>query len=93
MEEQTFEKSFQRLEKILEDMNSQTISLEDSLTLFEEADRLIVTCSKRLTDAEQKVEKLLKTRAKELALNEDNKPRVEPFMSRHGNETDEESPF
>lgn len=93
MEEQTFETSFDRLEKILEEMNSKTISLEDSLKLFEEADQLIVKCSKRLTNAEQKIEQLLKNRAKELNLTEDQKPKTEPFMPRQGAETGWEEPF
>jgi len=93
MEEQTFETSFDRLEEILEEMNSQTISLEDSLKLFEEADQLIVKCSKRLTNAEQKIEQLLKNRAKELNLTEDQKPKTEPFIPRHGVESGEGSPY
>jgi exodeoxyribonuclease VII small subunit len=77
--ELTFESAFARLEEILEKMNSGTISLDESLKLYEEADRLILTCSKRLTDAERKIEILIKNRNGELALGADQKPLVQDF--------------
>ncbi|HEV8051962.1 MAG TPA: exodeoxyribonuclease VII small subunit [Parachlamydiaceae bacterium] len=77
--ELTFESAFARLEEILERMNSGTISLDESLKLYEEADRLILTCSKRLTDAERKIEILVKNRNGELALGADQKPLVQDF--------------
>ena len=52
----TFEAAFLRLEEILDKMNSNEISLGESLTLYEEADRLIAMCSKKLNEAERKVE-------------------------------------
>ena len=58
----TFEQSYERLEQILEKMNSGALSLEDSLKLYEEADKLISHCHKKLTDAEQKIEMLIKNR-------------------------------
>lgn len=70
----TFEASFSRLEVILEQMNSGNVSLDESLKLYEEADKLIVTCSKRLNEAERKIEVLMKNRNGELALGSDNKP-------------------
>ena len=69
-----FEKAFTRLEEILERMNSGTISLDESLKLYEEADTLIATCSKRLTDAERKIEILIKNRNGDLTLGADQKP-------------------
>ena len=77
--EQTFESSFARLEEILERMNSGTISLDESLKLYEEADALIVMCSKRLTDAERKIEILIKNRGGDLMLGADQKPIVQDF--------------
>ena len=77
--EQTFENAFARLEEILEQMNSGTISLDASLKLYEEADSLIIMCSKRLTDAERKIEMLIKNRSGELALGADQKPLVQDF--------------
>lgn len=58
----TFEKSFARLEEILEKLNSSTVSLDESLKLYEEADKLISVCTVRLNAAEQKIEALIKNR-------------------------------
>ena len=43
----SFENSFARLETLLELMNTGTVSLDDSLKLYEEADTLINSCNKR----------------------------------------------
>lgn len=77
--EPTFESAFIRLEEILERMNSGTISLDESLKLYEEADSLIQICNKRLTDAERKIEILIKNRNGELALGADQKPLAQDF--------------
>lgn len=69
----SFEQAFERLEKILEIMNGGKTSLEDSLKLFEEAEKLMRLCSSRLTGAEQKIEQLIKGRNGEAVL--------EPFKS------------
>ena len=58
----SFEAAFARLEEILERLNAGTITLDDSLKLYEEADQLIAICSKRLNDAERKIEILVKNR-------------------------------
>jgi exodeoxyribonuclease VII small subunit len=78
-QETTFEAAFARLEEILERMNSGTISLDDSLKLYEEADGLINICSKRLVDAERKIEILIKNRNGELNLGSDQKPLTQDF--------------
>ena len=75
----SFEQAFSRLEQILEKINSKAISLEESLKLFEEADRLIASCTTRLVDAEQKVEILIKNRTGALALGENERPQTQPF--------------
>lgn len=75
----TFEIAFTRLEEILEKMNSGTISLDESLKLYEEADALITVCNKRLIDAERKIEILIKNRNGELTLNNDQKPVTQEF--------------
>lgn len=77
--EQTFESAFARLEEILEKMNSGTVNLDESLNLYEEADKLIVMCSKRLNEAERKIEILIKNRTGELAIGPDQKPLVQDF--------------
>lgn len=76
-----FEKAFARLEEILEKMNSGETSLDDSLQLFEEADQLIQICSKRLNDAERRVEVLIKSRSGELVMDADGKPTTSEFSS------------
>lgn len=75
----SFEKAFARLEEILEKMNSGTASLDESLKLYEEADHLITTCSKRLNDAERKIEILIKNRNGELTLSAEGKPLIQDF--------------
>ena len=70
----SFEKAFQRLESILESLNSGNVNLEDALKLYEEADKLIIQCSKKLQDAERKIEVLMKNRAGELQVGDNQKP-------------------
>ncbi|NGX42417.1 MAG: Exodeoxyribonuclease 7 small subunit [Chlamydiae bacterium] len=77
--ELSFEKAFSRLEEILEKMNSGSISLDESLKLYEEADKLISSCSKRLNEAERKIEMLIKNRSGEVQLGKDQKPQTENF--------------
>lgn len=78
-EEFVFEKAFHRLEEILELMNSGKVSLDDSLKLYEEADKLITNCSKKLQDAEKKIEMLIKARNGELQMGSDGKPLTSDF--------------
>ncbi len=59
-----FEKAFSRLEEILEKMNSGNVPLDDSLKLYEEADTLIKSCTKQLSDAEEKIETLMQDESK-----------------------------
>lgn len=75
----SYEKSFERLEKILELMNSGKTPLEESLKLFEEAEHLMRSCTQSLNTAEKTIEKLMKERDGELALNENKTPKTEPF--------------
>jgi exodeoxyribonuclease VII small subunit len=75
----SFEEAYSRLEAILEKMNSGRLALEESLKLYEEADRLIAKCSKKLTSAEQKIETLIKQRSGELALDSQGLPEKQGF--------------
>lgn len=77
----SFESAFARLETILERMNSNTVSLDESLKLFEEADRLIAACNKKLNEAESKVEMLIKNRNGDLSLAADQKPMTQNFCA------------
>lgn len=54
-----FEKRLNRLEEIVEKMETGELALEESLKLFEEGIRLSRECNSQLSDAEQKVKLLL----------------------------------
>jgi exodeoxyribonuclease VII small subunit len=54
-----FEKSLNRLEEIVTDMEGGKLSLEESMKLFEEGVRLSRQCQVQLGEAEQKVQLLL----------------------------------
>ena len=54
-----FEASLAKLEKLVEQMESGDLSLEDSLKTFEEGIKLTRDCQKALKDAEQKVKMLI----------------------------------
>jgi exodeoxyribonuclease VII small subunit len=75
----TFEKAFSRLEEILEKMNSGALSLDESIRLYEEADQLIQLCNKRLSQAETKIEMLVKNREGNLELSSAGAPVTESF--------------
>lgn len=72
----SFEESYKRLEEILEKMNGKTVSLEESLALYEEADKLIKQCTEKLDSAEQKIQMMIKNREGNLELNENGTPKV-----------------
>ncbi|WP_257284260.1 exodeoxyribonuclease VII small subunit [Endozoicomonas sp. SESOKO1] len=54
-----FEQSLAELETLVQKMESGDMSLEESLKAFEQGIKLTRGCQKALTDAEQKVQKLL----------------------------------
>lgn len=56
----SFEESIQRLEKIVADMESAELPLEDVLKKYEEGTRLVRFCSQKLEEAEKKIELLSK---------------------------------
>ena len=60
MADMTFEKALKRLEKIVEDMESEDISLDSSLEKFEEGIKMVRFCREKLDKSEQKIEILLK---------------------------------
>lgn len=61
MAEQSFEKSLERLEKIVSDLESGKLSLDEALKRYEEGIKLVQACSKKLDVAQKKVELLTKT--------------------------------
>lgn len=57
----TFENSLQRLESIVEEMQSDELNLETRLKRFEEGVALVRECAKQLEGAAKKVEVLVKS--------------------------------
>ena len=55
-----FEKSLERLETIVREMESGELSLEKMMKHFEEGMRLVGTCSSKLNEVERKIELLVK---------------------------------
>jgi exodeoxyribonuclease VII small subunit len=55
-----FEEAFQKLEDIIKRLDEGNLTLEDSLKAFEEGVRLSRHCSRKLDEAEKRVEILLK---------------------------------
>ncbi len=60
MADKKFEEAMERLEDIVQSLESSDLSLQDSLEIFEEGVKLISFCSKKLEEAEQKVTMLVK---------------------------------
>lgn len=54
----TYEEAMTRLEKIVSMLENDTLSLDDSLKLFEEGTKLARFCNKTLDEAELKITKL-----------------------------------
>jgi exodeoxyribonuclease VII small subunit len=60
MSEKKFEEAMERLEQIVETLESGDLALDDSLKIFEEGMGLVNFCTKKLEEAEQKVTILIK---------------------------------
>jgi exodeoxyribonuclease VII small subunit len=56
----TFEASLNELERIVKQLEDGDMPLEDSLKLFEDGVRLSRECRERLTNAERRIEVLMK---------------------------------
>lgn len=56
----SFEVSLSRLERIVSDMESEELKLDESLKKFEEGISLVRFCSKKLDDAQNKIEVLMR---------------------------------
>jgi Exodeoxyribonuclease VII small subunit (EC 3.1.11.6) len=80
MAEKKFEEALKELEEIVRKMESGDLTLEESLKSFEEGVRLSRFCSKRLDEAERRIEVLLK--------NEEGLVDIKPFR-----ESDDDIPF
>ncbi|HEY0591917.1 MAG TPA: exodeoxyribonuclease VII small subunit [Thermoanaerobaculia bacterium] len=79
-----FEKAFQQLEKIVQRLEGEELSLDESLRLFEEGIRLSRFCHQKLEQVEKKIETILSDAQGE--------PVTQPFLREEGEEdADEES--
>ncbi|EFM24942.1 exodeoxyribonuclease VII, small subunit [Peptoniphilus duerdenii ATCC BAA-1640] len=70
MENLSYEESVKRLEKIVEDLESGNLSLDESIKKYEEGIALYKNCSKLLQEYENKVEILSKNQDGEIKLEE-----------------------
>ena len=66
MAEIKFEKAMDRLEKIVEELEKGELDIDKSLGIFEEGIKMSRVCSKKLNEAEQKIEKLTRNNKGEL---------------------------
>ncbi|MBC8282741.1 MAG: exodeoxyribonuclease VII small subunit [Nitrospinae bacterium] len=66
MGEIKFEKAIQRLEKIVDDLEKGELDIDKSLEIFEEGIKMSRVCSKKLNEAEAKIEKLTQDQKGEL---------------------------
>ena len=77
----SFEQAIQRLEKIVADMESAELPLEDVLKKYEEGTRLVRFCSQKLDEAEKKIELLTKKA--------DGSAKLAPFEAQEDDDEDE----
>jgi len=56
-----FEEAMARLDAIVHEMESGQLPLEESLTRFEEGNKLAIYCGKRLDETEKRIEVLVKS--------------------------------
>ena len=66
MAEIKFENAMNRLEHIVEELEKGELDIDKSLEIFEEGIKMSRVCSKKLNEAEQKIEKLTKNQKGEL---------------------------
>jgi exodeoxyribonuclease VII small subunit len=74
----TYEEAFKRLEEILNLMNSGQVPLDSAVNLYKEADELTRFCEKKLNEAENTIETLIRDRDNQFAC-QDNKPSTQEF--------------
>lgn len=67
MAEDDFEKAMSRLNRIVSSLEKGDLPLEESLRLFEEGVQLSRYCSERLSEAEQRIQVLVRSKGGETA--------------------------
>ncbi|KMT21352.1 exodeoxyribonuclease VII small subunit [Clostridium cylindrosporum] len=60
--EKNFEGAIDRLEEIVTKMESEELSLEESIDIFKEGMDLVALCNARLDEAEQKINSIVKAK-------------------------------
>lgn len=78
MSKQTFEKAMQKLEQIVQELESGDLHLEKAITKFEEGVKLSKFCSNKLDETEKKVTILMQDTAGNVL--------EKPFMSENNKE-------
>ncbi|MEG2338672.1 MAG: exodeoxyribonuclease VII small subunit [Clostridium sp.] len=64
--EKNFEEAIERLEEIVSKMESEDLSLEESIKAFKEGMDLVSLCNARLDDAETKINVIMREKSGEL---------------------------
>lgn len=59
MEEKNFESSLEELEKIVKELESGNVNLDEAIDKYTEAMKLVKYCGEKLSDATKKVNKIL----------------------------------
>ena len=57
-----FEDKLKRLDEIVETMSNKSLSLDDSIVLYEEGNKIIKDLEKALKEAENKIEKVIESK-------------------------------
>jgi exodeoxyribonuclease VII small subunit len=68
--EQTFETAIERLESVVQEMESDKLPLEELLLRYEEGTKLVKVCEAKLQSAEKRIEIIAKNAARETQLEE-----------------------
>ncbi len=68
MAKDKFEDALSRLEEIVHKMEEGDLSLDESLKVFEEGIKLVRLCSKKLDEAERRIDILMKNEQGDLSL-------------------------
>jgi exodeoxyribonuclease VII small subunit len=74
-----FEEALKKLEEIVQRLERGELTLEDSLSCYEEGIRLSRFCHGKLEEAERKIETLVKDARGEVAVDETGAPKRVPF--------------
>ncbi len=74
----TFEAALKQLEDIVQRLEKGELTLEESLSLYEEGIRLSRLCHAKLEEAEGKIEMLVKNARGEVVLDRNGQPKTTP---------------